>query len=523
MFIFRKPSFNKFSNLALATTLALSLVTMACESSDAPPAEPTPKTLTQPEQVTRPTAPSTFNSEGTPGDEDLAFAGKNAIPQSISRIFPLTPLSYFDDSSLPSMAVASDGRIFVPTSAGSTSDNFLVIGLNPDGSLNQSFGTEGVAEFNVAGGSDFLNLMGIQSTPAGDRLILVGRSQIPEDPNFYLGLIALDMNGRIDLTFRATSLLETSSSLRGLIPTSMIFQSDGKILIGGSLQGRFAVIRLMSDGEIDTDFAAQGIFKFGDNEIGKVYDLALQSTGDTQKIIAVGSYLRTATIVRLTAEGRIDPTFAGQGVLQTSASEWQTEQIQESKASSVVVLHDGSLIVSGVKEGWIADYEGFYGTHESDIAYYIQRLSSEGTAECMVWRHYSRYSNVTDHWTPRFATVDDMILQSDSDKEKIFLSVRVTGPSGCRYYIIRYNSDLSLDDGNPIEESRSNWGSAGEDSSPGDQFGKFESLGAFSVRGSIQLNATSEKGPLRLALHPEGGLLSLLRDEQRLRIQRFFR
>jgi uncharacterized delta-60 repeat protein len=521
--IFQAQPLNKNSNIALATTLALSLLTMACESKEAPTAQPSPKTLTQPEEAPHQTPLAAFSSEGPSGEEDLAFAEKNAIPQDISRIFPLTPLSYFDDTSLPSMAVASDGRIFVPTSAGLASDNFLVIGLNPDGSLNTSFGMDGVAEFNIAGGTDLLNLIGIQNTPQGERLILIGRSQFPQDSSFQLGLLALDLSGKIDPTFRAASLLETSSSLRGFIPTSMIFQSDGKIIIGGSLHGQLSVIRLMSDGEIDREFGSAGIFKFGDSELGKVYDLALQNDGNTQKIIAVGTYRRTSTIVRLTAEGRLDPTFAGNGILQTAVREFQAEEVQESEANSVVVLADGSLIVSGVKAGWIADYEGFYRMHDSDIAYYVQKLSPEGNAECMVWRHYSRYSTVTDHWTPRFATVDDMILQSDSDQEKVLLSVRVTGPGGSRYFIIRYNTDLSLDDGNPTEDPQLNWGSAGADSTPEDRFGRFESLGAFSSRGSVQLKTTSENGPMELALHPTGGLLALIRDDQKLRIQRFYR
>ncbi|MBB5038622.1 hypothetical protein [Prosthecobacter dejongeii] len=106
-------------------------------------------------------------------------------------------------------------------------------------------------------------------------------------------------------------------------------------LLDGSGNQKMIVSRLLANGQLDTNFGTSGFFTFSENtQPFTVRALALQSSG---KIIVAGDAGSTYYILRLTAQGTLDNTFAITRFSHASAA----------TLTDVVSLANGRIIVSG--------------------------------------------------------------------------------------------------------------------------------------------------------------------------------
>lgn len=133
---------------------------------------------------------------------------------------------------------------------------------------------------------------------------------------------------------------------------TLLVQPDGRILVAGGAvftsptQLDIYVARRLPDGRPDTTFDGDGIAVFGltgANANESAYGAALQSDG----AIVVSGFRYVAPTwsiltARLTADGALDPTFGGSGVVTTTPSSLGGHQ-----ADAVAVQADGKLLVAG--------------------------------------------------------------------------------------------------------------------------------------------------------------------------------
>ena len=104
---------------------------------------------------------------------------------------------------------------------------------------------------------------------------------------------------------------------------AMLLLPDGKFLLAGrstpSGQSQTAIIlRLNSDGTIDTTFGSDGIVSFSWGQFSEIYDLARQSNGNIVAIGSDGAYAVSMLVIRLDSEGALDSGFGDQGVASIS-------------------------------------------------------------------------------------------------------------------------------------------------------------------------------------------------------------
>ena len=130
-------------------------------------------------------------------------------------------------------------------------------------------------------------------------------------------------------------------------PNDVAVQSDGKIVLGGTRSTStlnnnydFLVVRYNSDMSLDTTFSGDGIFTLSDASFDVVNAIAIQADG---KIVAVGEGTSTneAYVFRLNANGTLDTTFSGDGIVNVSSSGF---------ALSVAIQTADSKIVIGTKQ-----------------------------------------------------------------------------------------------------------------------------------------------------------------------------
>jgi uncharacterized delta-60 repeat protein len=117
-------------------------------------------------------------------------------------------------------------------------------------------------------------------------------------------------------------------------------QADGKIIIGGSKRDAFfrpdyCLMRFSAAALLDTGYGAEG---FAIRNVGSTVFTAYTVLTDAQKQILVGGNAGDGFVTRLSANGALDPTFAGVG--------WRALSIDNESAQSLIALKEDESILS---------------------------------------------------------------------------------------------------------------------------------------------------------------------------------
>ncbi len=268
------------------------------------------------------------------------------------------------------VAVQSDGKIVVGGSAmthdGSRSSNGVLVRLNADGSLDETFGCHGVV---VAGPFDYVNALLVTA----DGHILAGGDRWG---GFGAGsnstVARYNPDGTLDTTFGAGGSGFTGVDLgTGWDSfTRLALAPDGKI-VGltianfniGDDQGDFGVVRFNADGTIDATFGdGDGIVTTDFSDAPSI-DIAYAVTfAPDGKLIVGGRTMDYGgtnitprdggfALARYNDDGSLDETFGDGGrvitrfVMPPGAGGWVTWGSGE--ADELVVTADGKLLAIG--------------------------------------------------------------------------------------------------------------------------------------------------------------------------------
>lgn len=173
--------------------------------------------------------------------------------------------------------------------------NLMVLRLNSNGSLDNSFANNGIALLNRTA-SSFDEARNIHITAQNDYLI-TGNTYSGADYNYQV--CKLKSNGTLDNTYgnNGWSMHDLTGTNDQEYHLTSILQPDGRLLLGGN-QGDgdtvyFALLMLKADGSTDNVFAANGLYKhiFNQNNNSSGSGMALAPDG---KII-LGGYTRTCS------------------------------------------------------------------------------------------------------------------------------------------------------------------------------------------------------------------------------------
>jgi uncharacterized delta-60 repeat protein len=256
-----------------------------------------------------------------------------------------------------SVTVQPDGKILVAGySFNGTNNDFSLIRLNADGTLDTSFDGDGKLIVPVGSSDD----VGYSVTLQPDGKILVaGYSSNGTNPDF--SLIRLNADGSFDTTFDIDGKLIVPVGSSTDSGQSMVIQPDGKILVAGfSLNGGkygFSLIRLNADGSLDTSFDGDGklIVEFGGiSDYG--YSISLQPDG---KILVAGASYNGSnydfSLIRVNADGSLDTTFNGTAANTLGGSVSYTENAAAVALDAGVAIYDADLAALNNGAG---DYNG---------------------------------------------------------------------------------------------------------------------------------------------------------------------
>ncbi len=202
------------------------------------------------------------------------------------------------------LLIQADGKYIV---GGVRSSEFTVARFNENGSLDTTFGTNGIATKDF--GESYESVTDLAFTTDG-KIIAQGQAGDP-----FLGvhravMTRFSADGQPDPTFTDFKLLWSDNS----VPFDLAVQPDGKIVSAGQINNRWHVWRHSANGTIDTTFGSVGYTQLF-SEAAQGRDVVVQPTGDIISVGCITSGSQDVTVAaRLTTTGSLDATFDNDGI-----------------------------------------------------------------------------------------------------------------------------------------------------------------------------------------------------------------
>jgi uncharacterized delta-60 repeat protein len=311
-----------------------------------------------------------YNSTGTA--TNIALARYNITDGTLDNTFNGngTAIDYFKQKNtvFTSSAVQKDGKIVAAGYAwNGTNYDFAVARYNTNGSLDNSFSTDGIQMTDMGSSDNKVSGVAIQQD---GKIVVTGTVSNGATTDF--GIVRYNTNGSLDLTFSNDGKVTTDFGYSEKA-NAIAIQSNGKIVVTGSSNGKFALARYNADGSLDNTFDGDGkqVSAFGT----EANAIAIQSDG---KIVVAGYVYYNdgfLAIARYNSNGSIDSTFSQDGIQTAAVSNFfgnSSEDIGSNiQATSLSIQRDGKIIVGASG--------GYYERNTRDFNLCIARLNSNGS------------------------------------------------------------------------------------------------------------------------------------------------
>jgi uncharacterized delta-60 repeat protein len=330
---------------------------------------------------------------------DVPLGGEETAPQPTFN----TNLGLGAGSTVNSIAIQSDGKILLSgnfaTFNGVTVNR--IVRLNADGTRDTAFTTN-----TGTGATTTITSIAIQS----DGKIVLGGGFTTFNGATVTRIVRLNADGTRDTAFTTNA----GTGANGTV-NSLVIQSDGKIVLGGSFTTFNGVtvnriVRLNADGTRDTTFTTNA----GTGTNGVVSKVETQSDG---KILIGGSFsgfngVTVNRIVRLNSNGTRDTTFTT-----------NTGTGADGIVDAIAIQSDGKIILGG-------DFTTFNSATVNEIV----RLNANGTRDTAF---------TTNTGTGTVNGVEVIVIQTDG---KIIIGGGFTTFNGVTVNrIVRLNADGTRD------------------------------------------------------------------------------
>jgi uncharacterized delta-60 repeat protein len=215
------------------------------------------------------------------------------------------------------------------TSASGTSNVWTVVRYHTNGTLDDTFGNGGMVQESFKKGDARAMAVAVQPD---NKLVVVGYAPPPVQGQFAVA--RYNENGSRDLSFGDPAgvsggmVLVPYPNIWGTA-SAVALQSDGKIVATGCYGYRLAVVRLNPNGTLDTAFNGSGRYvHLAAQSDGRA--VTIQKVASEERIVVAGSMVATkaytsASLLRFTPNGTLDPTFGVSGVVVTDFTNYSND------------------------------------------------------------------------------------------------------------------------------------------------------------------------------------------------------
>jgi uncharacterized delta-60 repeat protein len=283
---------------------------------------------------------------------DIAHTGQLRLvvaggPGTLDQTFAAGGKFTFQQDGMPSLssglASQPDGQIVVTGQSGDEASlQTVTIRVNPDGSLDDSFGTGGsvVTVIGEASGASR-----VKTARDGQRIFVAG-VDTPDLENTRMDVVTYTSDGELDAGFASGGIVIVDTGAGNALAHDIIALDDGAVLLVGRHLSplpesvtTMVVRRVTATGEIDPTFSID-VAGLGPRTAmldgkGRLVVVGSTSGADVESFIA-----------RFLPDGSADPSFGGDGVVEMNLAVGSVDQMK-----GVTELDGGQLLVTGYSDG----------------------------------------------------------------------------------------------------------------------------------------------------------------------------
>lgn len=280
------------------------------------------------------------------GSLDTTFNGEGSA---------VTPLVAGDNEAL-ALGLLSDGRIVVGGYSHNGLDrDFALACYRSDGVLDRRFGVEGAVLTSIGNGNEEITALAVNGA---DQITAVGSTE--GTAGKALAVVRYRADGSLDSSFgeQGVSLLGVGGDANA---EGLVERDDGSLVISGSYQEKknstAVLVGLRADGMIDAAFGDKGISVVSGGFVASEgYRLAEDHDGMLYLVGAVGPLgKRDAALFRFTRNGKPDPGFGKNGVVVSTISA-ADDVLYDVVAGPNGVAASGFAIENGGRQFLLASY-----------------------------------------------------------------------------------------------------------------------------------------------------------------------
>jgi uncharacterized delta-60 repeat protein len=124
----------------------------------------------------------------------------------------------------------------------SGTNQFCIVRYNVDGSVDSTFGTNGYVIFDIPDSSD--DQASAIALQTNGKILQAGTCNISGRSQFCI--VRYNVDGSIDSTFGTNGyfIYQVPGTTSNTLGRSIVIQSDGKILLGGTCDNKFCIVRI---------------------------------------------------------------------------------------------------------------------------------------------------------------------------------------------------------------------------------------------------------------------------------------
>ncbi len=196
-----------------------------------------------------------------------------------------------------SITLDSQGRILVAgySEGSGTGLDMVIWKYNSDGTLDTSFGNNGLVVYNSSGGASDVGFS--ITVDSQDKILVAGYSYNNSHGNNDLVIWKYNSDGTPDTNFGTNGIVTYDNAAGGNgndYGRSIVIDSQGRILVTGFSQNTntdydMVIWRFLSDGSLDTNFGNNGVVVHASTAGGNLHDRGYSITLDSDgKILVTG-------------------------------------------------------------------------------------------------------------------------------------------------------------------------------------------------------------------------------------------
>jgi uncharacterized delta-60 repeat protein len=243
-----------------------------------------------------------------------------------------------------SMVVQPNGMVVAGGASSSLGAlDFMVARFQTDGVLDTAFSGDGIV-MTATGLEGYISSMALEP----DGQILVAGDVLVDDVTYEYDFAVARYNtsGALDASFGDDGIVLVPVGFDAYVAT-ILLQPDGGMIVAGTADYGFVLVRLLEDGSVDTAFGGNGVAYSGFGFYSFMGAAALQEDG---RIVVAGETWVDGNwdlvVARFEANGALDTSFNGTGSLIADLSHGGDDIV-----TAIAVREDGSIVIGGSSAG----------------------------------------------------------------------------------------------------------------------------------------------------------------------------